>query len=218
MRLLIFGQRATPPQPSPAKQGREQGWDVLLPLLTGRLVGASRASARFPRLAMPSRDCCNQCMPADIRYRLARFEDARAIGELARRVTRRWILPGQSPAAALKILTSMSAKAIRTVMLEGRRFHLALLDDRVVGVAAMRDDSHLFQFFVSTRHQGRGISRRLWQRVMRDAVRRAGTRRFTLNSSLVAVSVYRRLGFEFNGPMSATAEGLVTMPMRLDLR
>jgi GNAT superfamily N-acetyltransferase len=157
-------------------------------------------------------------MPADIRYRLARFEDARAIGELARRVTRRWIVPGQSPAAALKILTSMSAKTIRTMMLEGRRFHLALLDDRVVGVAAMRDDSHLFQFFVSTRHQGRGIARCLWQRVIRDAVRRAGTRRFTLNSSLVAVPVYLRLGFVMNGPVSATAEGLVTMPMRLDLR
>lgn len=101
---------------------------------------------------------------------------------------------------------------------EGRRFHLALIGDRLVGVAAMRDDSHLFQFFVSTRHQGRGIAGRLWQRVVRDAVRRAGTRRFTLNSSLVAVPVYLRLGFVLNGPMSKTAEGLVTMPMRLDLR
>jgi GNAT superfamily N-acetyltransferase len=157
-------------------------------------------------------------MPADVHYRLARLEDARAVGELARRVTRRWILAGQPAAAAVKILASMSAKAIRTMIAEGRRFHLALLGDRLVGVAAMRDDSHLFQFFVSTRHQGRGIAGRLWQRVMRDAVRRAGTRRFTLNSSLVAVPVYLRLGFVMNGPMSATAEGLVTMPMRLDLR
>jgi GNAT superfamily N-acetyltransferase len=157
-------------------------------------------------------------MPADVRYRLARPEDARAVGELARRVTRRWILPGQSPAATMKLLAGMSAKAIRTKMSEGRRFHLALVDDRLVGVAAMRDDSHLFQFFVSTRHQGRGIARRLWQRIMRDAVCRAGTRRFTLNSSQVAVPVYLRLGFVFNGPINTTAEGLVTIPMRLDLR
>ncbi len=167
---------------------------------------------------MPSRDCCNERMSADVHYRLARPEDARAVGVLARRVTRRWILPEQAPGSVVTILTAMSAKAIRTMMLEGRRFHLALLDDRVVGVAAMRDDSHLFQFFVSTSQQGRGIARRLWQRVMRDAVRRAGTRRFTLNSSLVAVPVYLKLGFVMNGPMSTTAEGLVTMPMRLDLR
>jgi GNAT superfamily N-acetyltransferase len=167
---------------------------------------------------MPSRDCCNQRMHEDVRYRLARPEDARAIGELARRVTRRWILPEQTPRAAVTILAGMSAKVIRAKILAGRRFHLALLDDRLVGVAAMRDDSHLFQFFVSTRHQRRGIARRLWQRVMRDAVRRAGTCRFTLNASLVAVPVYLRLGFVLNGPLNTTSEGLVTMPMRLDLR
>jgi GNAT superfamily N-acetyltransferase len=176
------------------------------------------AGAFLLRLAMPSPDCCNECMPADVSYRLARPEDARAIGTLARRVTRRWILPEQAPGAGVKILAGMSAKAIRTMIAEGRRFHLALLDERIVGVAAMRDDSHLFQFFVSTRHQGRGIARRLWQRIMHDAVRRAGTRRFTLNSSLIAVPVYLRLGFVTNGPLSTAAEGLVTMPMRLDLR
>jgi len=85
------------------------------------------------------------------------------------------------------------------------------------GVAAMRDDSHLFQLFVSTRLHGHGIARRLWQRVMRDAVRRAGTRRFTLNASAVAVPVYLRLGFVPNGPMKTTAEGIITRPMRLDL-
>ena len=92
---------------------------------------------------MPARDCCNKRMPADVRYRLARPEDARAVGVLARRVTRRWILPEQAPGAVVTIVAGMSAKAIRTMMMEGRRLHLALLGERLVGVAAMRDDSHL---------------------------------------------------------------------------
>ena len=111
----------------------------------------------------------------------------------------------------------MSAKAIRAKMAQGRRFHLALSGDRLVGVAAMRDDSHLFQFFVSTRYQRRGIARRLWLQIMRDAVRRADTRRFTLNASAVAIPVYLRLGFVQNGPVHTTADGLITTPMRMDL-
>jgi len=156
--------------------------------------------------------------PPRIRFRLGQPQDARAIGELARRVTRRWILPDQPATAAAPLLAGMRAWAIRRKMIGGQRFHLACLDDgRVVGVAAMRDDSHLFQFFVSTRWHGRGIARQLWQRTLRDARRRAGTRHFTLNSSAMAVPVYRRFGFVPSGPLKAKDSGLVVQPMRLDL-
>lgn len=153
----------------------------------------------------------------DVRYRLAGPQDAVAIGVLARRVTRRWILPDQPASAAPPLLCGMSARVIRNKILAGQRFHLACQDDgRLLGVAAMRDDSHLFQFFVSTRAQRHGIARRLWQRVMRDAIRRAGTRRFTLNSSAMAEPVYRRLGFVSSGPVTVADTGLVTQPMQLD--
>lgn len=154
-----------------------------------------------------------------IRYRLARPQDALAIGALARRVTRRWILPWQPASAAGPLLHGMGARMIRGKILAGQRFHLAWQDDgRLVGVAAMRDDSHLFQFFVSTRMHGRGIARRLWQRTMRDAVRRAGTRHFTLKASAMAVPVYLHFGFVPSGPLLVSGTGLVTQPMHLDLR
>jgi GNAT superfamily N-acetyltransferase len=153
-----------------------------------------------------------------IRYRLARPQDARAIGVLARRVTRRWILPEQPASAAASLLYGMGARVIRRKILAGQRFHLAWQDDgRLAGVAAMRDDCHLFQFFVSTRLHGRGIARQLWQRTLRDAQRRAGTRHFTLNASAMAVPVYRRLGFVPIGPPKVNDTGLLTQPMQLDL-
>lgn len=153
-----------------------------------------------------------------IRYRLAQPQDARAIGELARRVTRRWILIDQPASAAAPLLQGMSAKAIRGKILDGQRFHLAWCDDgRLAGVAAMRDDCHLFQFFVSTRLHGRGIARRLWQRAMHDAMRRAGTRHFTLKASAVAVPVYLHFGFLRTGPLLTSSTGLTTQPMHLDL-
>ncbi|HJW07745.1 MAG TPA: GNAT family N-acetyltransferase [Rhodanobacter sp.] len=155
--------------------------------------------------------------PAAIRYRLAGPDDALAIGRLARRVTRRWILPEQPASAAPELLHGMSARVIRKKILAGQRFHLACCaDGRLAGVAAMRDDCHLFQFFVSTRLHGRGIARQLWRRAMRDAVRRAGTRQFTLNASAMAVPVYRRFGFVDSGPPTVSCSGLLTQPMRLE--
>ena len=153
-----------------------------------------------------------------IRYRLAPTQDARAIGVLARRVVRRWILPEQPASAAAPLLLGMSARAVRCRILDGQRFHLAWTDDgRLTGVAAMRDNSHLFQFFVSTRLHGHGIARQLWQRVMHDALRRAGTRHFTLKASAMAEPVYRHFGFVPSGPRLVSNTGLVTQPMHLDL-
>ena len=47
-------------------------------------------------------------MTTGLRFRLARPEDARAIGVLARRVVRRWVLSGQSPEAAAPLLSVIS--------------------------------------------------------------------------------------------------------------
>ena len=153
-----------------------------------------------------------------IHYRLAGPQDAIAIGVLARRVTRRWILPEQPASAAPPLLLGMNALVIRGKILAGQRFHLAWDDDGcLVGVAAVRENSHLFQLFVTTRMHGHGIARRLWLRAMRDAMRRAGTRRFTLNASAMAVPVYRHFGFVPSGPATTGSTGLVTQPMHLEL-
>ena len=155
-------------------------------------------------------------MPHDVlRIRVARPDDARAIGVLSRRVVRRWVVPDQPRKAGRELLSRLAAKVLRQKMYEGQRFHLAYFGDVLVGVAAMRDDSHLIHFYVSTRYQGRGIARRLWQRALRDAVRRAGTRRFTLNATRCALPVYLHLGFRADGAERLSPAGVLTTPMTL---
>lgn len=151
-----------------------------------------------------------------LRIRLGRPEDARAVAVLVRRVTRRWVVPDQPREAGLALLSRQSAAIQRQRLLEGHRFHLAWLGPTLVGVATMRDDSHLTQLFVSTRYHGRGSARRLWQRAMADAIRRAGTCRFTLNASRCAVPAYRRLGFVVAGPERLSPNGVLTTPMVLE--
>ncbi|RUL69699.1 GNAT family N-acetyltransferase [Dyella choica] len=152
-----------------------------------------------------------------LRIRLGQPGDASAIGVLSRRVVRRWVLPDQSRKIGRELLLRLAARALRQKIIDGQRFHLAYLGDKLVGVAAMRDDSHLLHFYVSTRYQGRGIARRLWQRVVRDAVRRAGTCRFTLNATRCAVPVYVRLGFRTEGAERPSPNGVLTTPMSLRL-
>jgi GNAT superfamily N-acetyltransferase len=128
----------------------------------------------------------------DLRLRLGRPEDAPAVSRLARRVARRWILPEQEESAGQALLQRLGTRALRT-------------------------DNHLVHFFVGTRWQGRGIARRLWQRTMADALRRAGTRRFTLNATRMAVPVYLRFGFLPSGPEGLSPSGVRTTPMVLEI-
>jgi len=111
----------------------------------------------------------------------------------------------------------LTARAIRQKIMEGQRFHLAFLGEVLVGIASMRDDRHLVHFFVGTRYQGRGVARRLWQHACRDAIRRADTRRFTLNATRCAVPVYLRLGFRADGPERPSPNGVLSTPMTLRL-
>jgi len=148
-----------------------------------------------------------------ITVRLAGPDDARAIGVLVRRGTRRDVLPDQTAAARAFLLTTMTARAERARILEGYRYHVAEADGRVVGVVAMRDDSHLYRLFVSARFQRRGIARALWRKTLADCRRRAGTRRVTVNASACAVPVYRRLGFVATGRAQTKGPGVVTTPM-----
>lgn len=49
----------------------------------------------------------------------------------------------------------LRTSVIRQKIQANQRFHLAFVDDALAAVAAVRDDSHVFQLFVGTRYQGR---------------------------------------------------------------
>lgn len=158
-------------------------------------------------------------MPVPFRIRLATEADAGAIGVLVRRATRQDVLPDQSARAAAHLLAGMTARAERARIREGKRYFVAEVDRRIVGVVATRDDKHVFRLFVSRRWRRRGIAAALFRRAVADARRRAGTRTFTLNASKFAVEAYLRLGFRISGRAVAKGPGrVVTTPMRFRVR
>ena len=89
--------------------------------------------------------------------------------------------------------------------------------DRVVGVAALRNNSHLFNLFVDYEIQGQGVAGKLWASLREAALQNGNQGEFTVNASLNALPIYRHLGFvEVGEPM--VKDGVGYVPMKLQVR
>ena len=73
-----------------------------------------------------------------------------------------------------------------------------------------------FQPVLTTRHR-EGIARTLWHRAREAALQSGNPGEFTVNSSMVAVPVYRSFGFVQDGAVVLT-HGMAFQAMRLKVR
>jgi GNAT superfamily N-acetyltransferase len=86
----------------------------------------------------------------------------------------------------------------------------------LMGVVAVRDNTHLYHLFVAGGFQGRGFSGQLWRHGRQAAMLAGNLKGFTVNSSPFAVPVYERFGFRATGPKVETS-GIAFVPMKLEL-
>ena len=85
----------------------------------------------------------------------------------------------------------------------------AFADGRLVGVIATRSaGAHIALFFVEREYQGRGIGKKLFQRMLGGVP----VSRLTVNSSPFAVPIYHKLGF-LDTDKEQTVNGLRFTPM-----
>jgi GNAT superfamily N-acetyltransferase len=116
---------------------------------------------------------------------------------------------------AEEFLVSVSAEAERGYIGSTRYFYLlAEVDGECAGVIALRDGTHLFRLFVARKFQRQGLARELWRRARQALGPVDQAMSFTVNSSTMAVPVYKRLGFEQTSPQEAM-HGITSVPMRL---
>lgn len=149
--------------------------------------------------------------------RQATLTDSTGISELVSGLAERYITHEFTPAGAETLLRSMRPGAIEDCMRSGYDYHVAELDGRIVGVVAVRDNSHLYHLFVDEHYQRRGIAGALW-RVARDAcLSRGNPGTFTVNASRHARPVYERFGFTAQSA-ARDRDGVVSIPMKLTLR
>jgi GNAT superfamily N-acetyltransferase len=119
-----------------------------------------------------------------------------------------------SGAGAEEYFASVSVQAERAYLASERyRYLLAYSDSQLAGLIAIRDGSHLFHLFVERSHQGQGVARRLWERVLEELCAPGADGGFTVNSSLFAVPVYQAFGFVPAGSIQSM-HGISFLPMR----
>ena len=119
----------------------------------------------------------------------------------------------ESDAKAL-FLENNNEKRIRQFVADGFRYHVAEVDDRLIGFVGVRDNSHLYHLFVANDFQRQGLGRHLWDVARAECTAAGNPGRFTVNSSNNAVPIYERLGFARTAPMQ-NKDGVLYNPMVL---
>ena len=142
-------------------------------------------------------------------FRKAETNDARLISELVFPVCDRFIFPGMSGEGRAIIQLLYEPASIFEQIQTGNRFLLAFKGSEFAGAIAMRDDFHVYLFFIAECHHRQGLGTELWKHFI---ARANSPVRFTLNSSPYARGFYERLGFVVTGE-PLTRNGVAYIPM-----
>ena len=128
-------------------------------------------------------------------------DDIPAVAALLESLAREHIIREFPPEARALFLAKNDAGSIRELVQKGLRYHVAVVNDRIVAFVGTRDNSHLYHLFVANEFQRRGLGRRLWDIARAQCIAGGHRGPFTVNSSNNAVAVYERLGFVHSGPV-----------------
>ncbi len=138
--------------------------------------------------------------------------DIGAAARLLELLAREYFLGACSPEQASTFVRDNDAQALRRLVADGYRYHLAEIDGQLAGFIGMRERRHVYHLFVAAPYQRRGVGRRLWEHARQVATNSGGEGVFTVNASNFAVPMYENLGFVRAAAMQ-TKNGLAFNPM-----
>jgi GNAT superfamily N-acetyltransferase len=151
-----------------------------------------------------------------LKIRKATPDDSGQISKLLCELTAKFIAKEFSAYGRQLLLDAMKPDVIAKNIQSGYRYHIAEIDGQLVGVVAVRDNSHLFHFFVAEQYQRQGIAKQLWNTAMRVCDEEGNPGEYTVNSSRYALDVYKALGFVTDAAVQQK-NGVVYYPMKLSL-
>ncbi|MBT8141589.1 MAG: GNAT family N-acetyltransferase [Gammaproteobacteria bacterium] len=86
---------------------------------------------------------------------------------------------------------------------EAYLYFIALHEEQIVGVIGIKEyndePNHLYHLFVDKAYRRHGIARKMWDFYLEQCSEQAKNQSFRVNSSLMAVDVYKNFGFVENG-------------------
>jgi GNAT superfamily N-acetyltransferase len=143
--------------------------------------------------------------------RLMRPGEEVEVSALVARVFDEFVAPDFSPEGVAEFFRYAHPTAMARRCDATNRVFVAEENDRIIGMLELRGLDHIAMLFVET--QGRGIGRELVRKALQIS-RKGGPsiRQVTVHASRYAAPIYRRLGFEAEGP-ERTENGIAYWPM-----
>lgn len=154
----------------------------------------------------------------DTQYSIVKINknDSRLIGtlDLVWHVFQEFEAPGYSEEGVTEFKKFISLTSIKE-QLDCGDFHLwiCLHEEKVVGVIASRDLSHISLLFVDKEYHKKGIGKDLYKTFLNSCLEQ-GCLEITVNSSPYAVEIYQKLGFK-NTDIEQTVNGIRFTPMKV---
>lgn len=143
-----------------------------------------------------------------VTIRKARESDAEEISALILSLARYYISEPNAPEVRPFLETLSPGETADRINSDEFGCFVAEKENEICGVIAVREKTHIYHLFVQSKSHRQGIAGALWQYILNNSD--AGV--FTVNSSLFAVPIYEKFGFEVvSEPQEA--EGLIFVPM-----
>jgi GNAT superfamily N-acetyltransferase len=134
-------------------------------------------------------------MTKNLVIQLARDTDSENIAKLVQSVAH-YFLSNPSESGAEGFMNSISQESIsKYINNPDFIYAICLNGSNLVGVAALRNNSHIYHLFVNPDFHRLGIGKELWHFLKSEAQKRGNIGNFTVNSSIFAVPVYSAFGF-----------------------
>lgn len=93
---------------------------------------------------------------------------------------------------------------------------VAFVDNKMVGIISLRNNTHISLLFVDRNYHKRGIGKALIRALAAYVKAEMGQNKLTVNASPYGVGFYHRLGFQDIGP-EKQQDGIIFTPMVLNI-
>ena len=148
--------------------------------------------------------------------RAATPDDSLAISALISTLTKKYIAVDFSDNGKKVLLKSIQPEAIDQKLASDFQYHVAEMNEHIIGVVGIKSNQHLYHLFVAEANQRRGAAKQLWQTALTFCLLNGNPGHFTVNSSIYALPLYKKLGFKaLSDPVENN--GIIYIPMELTI-
>ena len=133
--------------------------------------------------------------------------------ELVKRVFDEFEAPYYSQEGIETFYRFIDLKNMKKVLKENYKMYVAKMQNRIIGMIAFRDNSHIALLFVDKEYHKKGIARNLFEKAEKNCIQNnKNLEKITVNSSPYGVGFYEKVGF-IKTAEEQVVEGLRFTPM-----